>query len=58
MNIPGLLGANWGWRFRAEALNERVARDLRSLTALSDRLPSHLKPAQSGEPPEYDPAEH
>jgi 4-alpha-glucanotransferase len=57
MNTPGLLGANWGWRFRAEALNERVAGDLRFLTALSDRLPAHLKPAQGGEPPAYDPAE-
>jgi 4-alpha-glucanotransferase len=57
MNTPGLLGANWGWRFRAEALNERVAGDLRFLTALSDRLPAHLKPAQGGEPLEYNPAE-
>jgi 4-alpha-glucanotransferase len=57
MNTPGLLGQNWGWRFRAEAINERVAGDLRFLTALGDRLPSHLKAQDTGEGPEYEPAE-
>ncbi|GAB4436752.1 MAG: 4-alpha-glucanotransferase [Chloroflexi bacterium OHK40] len=56
MNTPGLLGANWGWRFRAEALNGDVAGALRFFTALYDRLPTHLRPAR-GEPPAYNPVE-
>ncbi|NJM05840.1 4-alpha-glucanotransferase [Candidatus Gracilibacteria bacterium] len=50
MNTPGLLGGNWSWRFRADALNATVAGDLRTLTALYGRLPN--KPAKV--PPTYD----
>jgi 4-alpha-glucanotransferase len=43
MNTPGLLGQNWAWRFRAEAMNAEVASGLRYLTALYDRLPGPRK---------------
>jgi 4-alpha-glucanotransferase len=56
MNTPGLLGQNWGWRFRAEALNESVAGGLRFLTSVYGRLPSHLRPAKEPDELEYDPA--
>jgi 4-alpha-glucanotransferase len=44
MNTPGLLGRNWAWRFRPEAMNPGVAGGLRLFTALYDRLPPALKP--------------
>ncbi|HMQ31457.1 MAG TPA: 4-alpha-glucanotransferase [Chloroflexaceae bacterium] len=58
MNTPGLLGQNWGWRFRAEALNEGVAGGLRFLTDLYGRLPPAPRP-QDEEPDglEYEPAD-
>ncbi len=49
MNTPGLLGQNWAWRFRAEALNDGLASGLRFLTAVYDRLPPALKPAKEQE---------
>ncbi len=57
MNTPGLLGRNWGWRFRAEALNESVGGGLRFLTSVYGRLPSHLRPAKEPDELEYDPAD-
>lgn len=32
MNLPGVIGANWSWRFRAEALDPGLAAGLRLLT--------------------------
>jgi 4-alpha-glucanotransferase len=55
MNTPGLLGQNWGWRCRAEALNDGVASGLRFLTALYDRLPATLKPEPEPSDLEYEP---
>jgi 4-alpha-glucanotransferase len=60
MNTPGLLGQNWGWRFRVEALNPGVAGGLRFFTALYDRLPPGLKPVKevaAEDELEYEPAE-
>jgi 4-alpha-glucanotransferase len=53
MNTPGLLGQNWAWRFRAEALNPGVAGGLRFFTTIYDRLPEALKPKK----PEPEPGE-
>jgi 4-alpha-glucanotransferase len=58
MNTPGLLGQNWAWRFRAEALNDGLASGLRFLTAVYDRLPAALKPVKEEEGElEYHPVE-
>ena len=57
MNTPGLLGQNWGWRFRAEALNEGVAGGLRFFTTLYNRLPAAQKPPRAPDELEYAPAE-
>ena len=57
MNTPGLLGRNWSWRFRVEALNEGVAGGLKFFTAVYDRLPPGLKPAKGPDKLEYEPAE-
>lgn len=39
MNIPGVAEGNWGWRYRAEALNEEVSGRLRWLTDIYGRSP-------------------
>ncbi|MFV9506990.1 MAG: 4-alpha-glucanotransferase [Oscillochloridaceae bacterium umkhey_bin13] len=57
MNTPGLAGGNWGWRFRAEALNEGVARGLHFFAALYDRLPPDQKPIKEADELEYEPVE-
>ncbi len=43
MNVPGVAGGNWGWRFRAEALDPGLAYGLRLLTTTYGRLPSAKK---------------
>lgn len=57
MNTPGLLGQNWAWRFRAEALNEGLAGGLRFLTAVYGRLPEALKPVEEHGEMDYHPVE-
>ncbi len=57
MNTPGQLGANWSWRFRAEALNQGVAAGLRLFTSLYDRLPAALKPEPEPDELEYAPGD-
>ena len=57
MNTPGLLGRNWSWRCRTEALNEGVASGLKFLTTVYDRLPPGLKPVREADELEYAPAE-
>lgn len=57
MNTPGLAGGNWGWRFRAEAMNEGMAHGLHFFAGLYDRLPPDQKPVKEPEEVEYDPAE-
>lgn len=58
MNTPGLLGQNWAWRFRAEAMNAGVAGGLRFFAALYDRLPEALKPPKAPDDgPVYAPVE-
>ncbi len=57
MNTPGLLGQNWAWRFRAEALNDGLASGLRFLTTVYDRLPAALKPVKEEGELEYHPVE-
>ena len=57
MNTPGLLGRNWSWRCRAEALNAGVASGLKFITSVYDRLPPALKPVREPEELEYAPAE-
>jgi 4-alpha-glucanotransferase len=57
MNTPGLLGQNWAWRFRPEALNDGLASGLRFLTAVYDRLPAALKPVKEEGELEYQPVE-
>lgn len=37
MNVPGLLGANWAWRFEKEDLQEWQAADLKKMTELFNR---------------------
>lgn len=37
MNVPGLLGANWAWRFEKEDLQEWQAVDLKKMTELFNR---------------------
>jgi 4-alpha-glucanotransferase len=39
MNLPGRPDGNWRWRFAAEDLTPELRRQLRSLTAVSGRLP-------------------
>jgi 4-alpha-glucanotransferase len=39
MNLPGRLGGNWKWRYRAEALTPAVARRLETLTRTFGRRP-------------------
>jgi len=38
MNVPGVATGNWGWRLEGGALTEKVARELRSLTEMYNRL--------------------
>ena len=38
MNMPGTVGKNWGWRFKAGDLNGAAAEDLRSLAAKYGRV--------------------
>jgi 4-alpha-glucanotransferase len=57
MNTPGLLGQNWAWRFRPQALNEQVAGGMRFLTTLYDRLPAIQRPAKESGELDYAPAE-
>jgi 4-alpha-glucanotransferase len=41
-NMPGRLGGNWAWRFRAEALTPELAQRLREVTTTYGRTdPSH-----------------
>jgi 4-alpha-glucanotransferase len=37
MNLPGRLGGNWGFRYRAEQLTPHLRRRLRALTEASGR---------------------
>ena len=37
MNIPGVAGGNWSWRFTADALDSNVAKRLKELTVLYGR---------------------
>jgi len=39
MNVPGTATGNWTWRVSAEQLNGTVARRLRTLSELYERLP-------------------
>jgi 4-alpha-glucanotransferase len=39
MNRPGTLTGNWQWRMPPGALTPAVARELRRMTALAERLP-------------------
>jgi 4-alpha-glucanotransferase len=39
MNLPGRLGGNWKWRYRAEALTPAIARRLETLTRTFGRRP-------------------
>lgn len=39
MNFPSKADGNWGWRYRAEALNSEVIEKLKKLTCLSGRAP-------------------
>ncbi len=39
MNIPSVLGGNWQWRFRAEAMNNHTAGRLREMVELYGRDP-------------------
>jgi 4-alpha-glucanotransferase len=57
MNTPGLLGQNWAWRFRAEAMNGQVAGTMRHLTTLYDRMPAAHKQPKGAPDPDYAPAE-
>ena len=38
MNLPATLGGNWRWRYRAGALKPELAKRLRDLTELYERL--------------------
>ncbi len=40
MNMPGLVGGFWAWRYRAEALGPGLAAGLRLLSATYGRLPA------------------
>lgn len=42
MNIPGVLGGNWGWRFTWDMLGSEPARVLGLITAASGRGPKEL----------------
>ncbi|HEY4080267.1 MAG TPA: 4-alpha-glucanotransferase [Burkholderiaceae bacterium] len=42
MNVPGVLGGNWGWRFTWEMLGTEPARVLGLITAASGRGPFEL----------------
>jgi 4-alpha-glucanotransferase len=48
MNLPGSLGGNWKWRFRADALTPAIVRRLDMLTRTFGRRP------QQGEGPVHD----
>ena len=37
MNVPGVLGANWAWRFEKEDLQEWHAIELKKMTQLFNR---------------------
>jgi 4-alpha-glucanotransferase len=37
MNVPGVTGGNWDWRFEAEALTPELAASLRDLAQLYRR---------------------
>lgn len=39
MNVPGVTGGNWDWRFRAEMLTPQLAEEMRNMTATYRRLP-------------------
>jgi 4-alpha-glucanotransferase len=39
MNVPGVTGGNWDWRFRSEMLTPQLAEDMRNMTATYRRLP-------------------
>jgi len=38
MNIPGTATGNWRWRFREEGLNEEIARRLKKMAEVYDRV--------------------
>jgi 4-alpha-glucanotransferase len=38
MNLPGSEGGNWAWRYDRRALTDELARELRALTASTNRL--------------------
>jgi 4-alpha-glucanotransferase len=38
MNLPNSTAGNWSWRFKADALNDELAKRLRELTALYGRV--------------------
>lgn len=57
MNTPGLLGQNWAWRFRIEAMNGNVAGGLKFLTRIYDRLPATQKPPRLPDDLVYEPDE-
>jgi 4-alpha-glucanotransferase len=40
MNLPGRLGGNWGFRYRAEQLTPEIRRRFRALTNASGRAPA------------------
>ena len=42
MNIPGVLGGNWGWRFSWAMLGKDAGRVLGLITAASGRGPIEL----------------
>lgn len=47
MNFPSKAEGNWGWRYRAEALNSEVSGKLKKLTRLSGREPKSLESGSS-----------
>jgi len=42
MNVPGVLGGNWGWRFTWDMLGAEPARVLGLISAASGRAPLAL----------------
>jgi 4-alpha-glucanotransferase len=42
MNVPGVLGGNWGWRFGWDMLGQEPARVLGLITAAAGRGPFEL----------------
>ena len=52
MNAPGKLGANWAWRFRADALRPDLAGRLRTLALTYGRAQPPSDPAEQDDPTE------